>query len=135
MRIAAIFERDLFVQRNGHTLWRLARDGNMFTHPAGNHAVIMRRDAKGLCGKSLAQSMRRATAVGFHICNEVRQLARRCDDGDKGVILGSSANHGGAADVNVFNTNIERLAGPRDGFERVKVGHLKGFRLWARGSG
>ncbi len=129
MRITAVFESDFFVQRNGHSLWCLAHVGNLFAHPASNHAVVMRRDTKGLGSKSLAQSGRGATAVGFHICNEVGELTRRCDHSDKGVILGSSANHSGATDVNVFDTNIERLPGPRDGFEGVEVGDLMGFRL------
>jgi hypothetical protein len=41
------------------------------------------------------------------------------------VVLGSGADHGGPADVNVFYTNVERLATSRHRFEGVEVGHLQ----------
>ena len=124
MRIAAIFERNFFVQRNGHAFGCVTRVGNLLAHPARNHAVVVRGDTKGLGCKSFAQSEGRAAAVGLHVGNQVRKLSRRRDDGDKGVVLGSRAYHGGATDVNVFNTNIEGLVTSRDGFEGVEVRHL-----------
>ena len=104
---------------------RLAHAGNLLRHPARDHAVVVGGREKSFSCESFAQRERRASAIGFHISNEVRELARRRDDGDESVVLGSGADHGGPTDVNVFYTNVERLAASRHRFEGVEVGHLQ----------
>ncbi len=125
VRVAAVLERDFFVQWNRRALGRFVHAGDLLRHPARDHAVVVRGNSKSFGSESFAQSERSTAAVGFHISQKVGELTGRRDHSDKCVVLGRGTNHGGAPNVDIFNTNIKRLSTSNSGFEGVEIGDLQ----------
>ena len=77
-------------------------------------AVVSGSQSEGARGQFAAQ-FERQSAVGGNLVGDLSVIDRIRDDGDAFMILGRAANHGGAADIDVFNGFVERDIRARDG--------------------
>ena len=87
----------------------------------GNHGVIV----SGMNEHFLCQfqsGFRRNVALFFDFFDDFSVVAGRNNNGDAFMVLRSSANHSGAADINVFDGVFEGAVRVGDGlFERIQV--------------
>ncbi len=109
-------------------------DRQRLGEPVGDHRVIGRRARKGLGGELLAQRVGGLAVVGLQRLEQDRIVGRVGEDRDIGVVLGRGADHGRAANVDVFDRGRIVAAGGAHFLERVEVDDGKIDRLDAVGA-
>ena len=78
---------------------------------------------KGLGGEMPARAARGATFVRRDFFEDLLIVLRIDDDGDTVVILRCGADHGGAANVDIFDRGVEIRTARHGGLERIEIHH------------
>src|SRR5690606_29552080 len=108
-----------FAQRAGKAAIGAVLEIDLAGEPARDGAVIGGRAGIGLGGELLAQFIGNAT--GLDGLEDLRIVGRVDNDGHICVVLGGGADHGGAANVDIFDDIVIGRAGGDGLFERVEV--------------
>ncbi|VGP97437.1 hypothetical protein SB00610_04778 [Klebsiella quasipneumoniae subsp. similipneumoniae] len=88
----------------------------------GDHAVIRGVVFEGFNGEVEAGVQRQGAFVGFHLINDGGVVAALHHDGDVFVVLRRGADHGRAADIDVFHRVFQRASFASDGLgKRIEV--------------
>lgn len=88
----------------------------------GDGGIVLRGTEKYFHGQFLAQGQGGVTTVFHHLLQHARVVLRVGDDGDAGVVFRSTAQHRGAADVDVFDGFFQCHAFALDGLlKRIEI--------------
>ncbi len=100
------------------------RSGGDAVERVGDGGVVSGGGGEGLAGKTPTGFAGEAATVGLELCDEGGVVGHAGYDGYVIEVLGRGADHGGAADVDVFDEVAERDGGLGGGLlESVEIDH------------
>ena len=120
--VASVLEGELGLVNAGHNGTLLPK---LSRKPRGDGRIVGSGKGEGSGGEALAQGQGGSALLLHHLLN-LFVLVRTGNDGGEGVVLGSRAEHGGTADVNVLNALLEFGTLGNGGLEGIEVedGHV-----------
>ncbi len=112
---------ELQVKGAGKTLAPITK---LLAEVVGNRAVIMRRMFISFDSQIKASFVSNGVVVGVELFYQAGIIAGVDDDGHVTVILCSSTNHGGSADIDIFNSIFEATVWASNGcLEGIQINH------------
>ncbi len=108
-------------QREGFALITVKADRTQIVADSG---VVLCRMGEYLAGQVIARGVAQSAAVMFEFIKNARIILAVDDHADVGMILRRRTQHGGAANIDIFDRRGQTAAGLRNRFlKRIKINH------------